>query len=295
MSSKLTIDNQEVVISGRLFKRGSLRAEYYDTIQDPVAFFQKLQQAGGRADLFTFLQSVADRTPRFQYHLESDRIAVMPITTYEAWWKSLKDKTRNMVRKAAKTGVEIRTVEFNDELVAGIKVLYDESPLRQGKPFKHYGKSLEVLKRDHASYLERSEFIGAFFEGKLIGFIKLVHGNQVANLMQILSLMGHRDKAPTNALIAKAVEICAQKQVPNLHYGMWSRRGIGEFKINHKFECMEVPRYFVPLSWKGELLLKGKLHHQLTDYLPEKMLDTMTAWRSKWYGIRYKQQTAAGR
>ena len=36
MSSNLTIDSQEVVIAGRLFKRGSLRAEYYDTIQEPV-------------------------------------------------------------------------------------------------------------------------------------------------------------------------------------------------------------------------------------------------------------------
>lgn len=295
MSANLQIDNLEVVISGKLFKRGRLRAEYYDTIQDPGAFFAKLKQSDIRVDIFTFLQSVADRTPRFAYHVEPDPIAVLPITTYEAWWKSLKDKTRNMVRKAAKTGVEIRMVEFNDELVEGIKVIYDESPLRQGKPFKHYGKSLEVLKRDHATFLDRSEFIGAFFEGKLIGFIKLVHGNQVANLMQILSLVSHRDKAPTNALIAKAVEICAQKQVPNLHYGMWSRRGIGEFKINHKFECVEVPRYFVPLSWKGEMLLKGKLHHQLSEYVPERILDTMTAWRAKWYGIRYKQQPASGR
>lgn len=295
MNPKLVIDNKEIVIRGKVVKTAGLRAEYYELVDQPTDFLQKLKDAGIRADLFTFLQGAADRTPHFDYHLEWESIAVMPITTYDVWWKSLKDKTRNMVRKAAKTGVELRMAEFNDELVQGIVEIYNETPIRQGRRFKHYGKDFETIKRDHASYLDRSEFIGAYFEGKLIGFIKLVHGNNVSNLMQIISMVRYRDKAPTNALIAKAVEICAAKKVPNLHYGLWGRKGIRDFKIHHKFEKVEVPRYFVPLNLKGELLLKGRLHHNLSEYLPETWVDYLTLWRSKWYSAKYKEQTALGR
>jgi hypothetical protein len=36
--------------------------------------------------------------------------------------------------------------------------------------------------------------------------------------MQIISMISHRDKAPTNALLAKR-EICAERGVPKLQYG----------------------------------------------------------------------------
>lgn len=295
MASNLVIENKEIAIHGRWFKRAQLRAEYYDPIPQPASIIESLARSGTSVDLFTFVQSVNELKPLHPYYWEPDPIAVLKITTYEAWWKSLKDKTRNMVRKATKSGVEIRSMAFDDVLVGQIKELYDECPIRQGKPFKHYGKSLEVLKRDHATFLDRSEFIGAFYQEKLIGFIKMVHGENVSNLMQILSMISHRDKAPTNALIAKAVEICAQKQLQHLHYGVWSRRGIGEFKIHHRFEQIDVPRYYVPLSWKGSLLLKGRLHHQPIDYIPEPVMDKIAGWRAKWYANKYKHQMATSR
>ena len=36
--------------------------------------------------------------------------------------------------------------------------------------------------------------------------------------MQVLSKMGHLDKSPQNALIAKAVEICENEGIPYLTY-----------------------------------------------------------------------------
>jgi len=284
------IDNNEVVIRGIFPRIASLRAEYYDYVDDALSFVGKLRAGRAGADLFTFLQEVgiSDRTPRYDCHLEWESIAVLPITTYENWWrKQIKDKTRNMIRRAWKKGVEIRVVAFDDYLVKGIQDIYNESPLRQGKPFAHYGKDFDTLKRAHISYLERSDFVGAFYENELIGFIKLVHGNGVSNLMQIISKISHHDKAPTNALIAKAVEICAEKRVPLLHYGIWSRRGLGDFKRHHAFERLDVPRYFVPLNLKGKVALMLKLHRRLRDRLPENWLDYLADLRAKWFSYKY--------
>lgn len=260
-----------------------LQNEFYDPLRDAKPLVNALlENAKARADIFTFIQDVARPQPRYDYHMEPSGQAVLALTTYEHWWKKqISDKTRNMIRKAPKAGVEIRLVPFSDELVNGIIGIYDESPLRQGRPFLHYKKGFDAIRASHITYVERSEFIGAFFEGKMIGFIKLVHSDGFSNLMQILSMMQHREKAPTNALIAKAVEICIEKKVPLLHYGMWSRRSMGEFKIRHGFEKVEVPRYFVPLNVRGKIFLSLGFHRPLKERLPENYVDKLVDVRTK--------------
>jgi hypothetical protein len=279
----LVIEEKEVSVRGRFFRLARVSAEYYEVVKDPEAFIKQLKAECPKADVVTFLQEINDQAPRYPYHMEPDVLAVVPVTTYEHWWKkTVNDKTRNMVRKGQKAGVELRTCEYNDEFVRGIMSIYNECPIRQGRKFKHYGKDFETIKRDHGTFLERSEFIGAFLNGEMIGFIKLVHGNGSSSLMQIISKIAFRDKAPTNALIAKAVEICATRGIPYLHYGIWATRGIGDFKKHHGFVPHNVPRYFVPLTAKGRLMLKLKLHHPLSERLPESLVDKLVAWRTKW-------------
>jgi hypothetical protein len=283
------IDDKEVVISGRLARTVRLRAEYFEYLKDPYRFLDGLKRGRIHAELFTFLQAIPDRSPRYDFYLQLDSIAVLPVSTYENWWKTQIDgKTRNMIRKAQKAGVAVRAIDFNDLLVQGIAEIYNESPLRQGKPFKHYGKDFETLKKDHISYLERSDFVGAFVRDELIGFIKLVHGEGVSSLMQIISKISHRDKAPTNALISKAVEICAQRSVPLLHYGVWSRRGLGDFKKHHGFERFDVPRYFIPLNLRGKLALKAGLHRDISERLPERWVNSLADLRGKWYSFKFR-------
>jgi len=290
----ILVDNLNVNITGRVLRTGRLGAEYYETISNPEGFVQLLKAVPGRPDLFTFVQTVSDRAPRFGFHQEWDYVSVLPITSYEHWWKkTIRDKTRNMVRKASKAGVTIRVVEFDDQLVNGIMAIYNETPIRQGKPFRHYGKDFQTLKESHSTFLDRSEFIGAYLGNDLIGFVKLVHGNGFSNVMQILSMISHRDKAPTNALLAKTVEICANRGVPQLHYGMFSRRGIGDFKAHHGFEKLAVPRYYVPLSMKGQLFLRSGLHRPIPDYVPEKWLDRVWDLRSKWNAMKHRNQKSA--
>jgi hypothetical protein len=288
-------DNQTLAITGKVFRIARLRDEPYECIETPQNFVEKLKQSDVRADLFTFMQQISESKPKHPFHVEWERLAILPVTTYDDWWKrQINDKTRNMVRKAQKSGVEIRLVQFNDDLIHGIREIYNEAPIRQGKPFKHYGKDFAAIGKDHATFSERSDFIGAFCGQELVGFAKLVHGKNVASLMQIISKISARDKAPTNALIAKSVELCAERNIPYLHYGIWSIGGLGAFKKSHAFISSAIPRYFVPLNLKGRLMLQLKLHRKITDYLPEQWLARMTHYRGKLQAARYRRKVGKG-
>ena len=289
-SSSPIVAGKILAVSGWFPRIARIRAEHHDLIDDVPSFVDAAKRELD-ADLFTFIQPVSDPKPKHDYHLEFDELAVLEFASYESWWKNqLNDKTRNMIRKAGKKGVEIRIVQCDDELIRGIKEIYDECPVRQGKPFKHYNKDFQTLKDAHLTFLERSEFIGAYLEGKLIGFIKMIYHGQSVSIMQIISMIAHRDKAPTNALLAKAVEICAAKGIRHLQYGIWSRRSMGEFKRHHCFELVKVPRYYVPLTWKGSLALKLRVHRNLLALVPEDWLDWLAGIRSRWYS---RKATAA--
>ena len=105
---------------------------------------------------------------------------------------------------------------FSEALVRGIREIYNETKVRQGAPNTHYGKDFATVYREEATFLESSIFIGAFLGEELIGFAKLVHDETrtQAGLLNIVSMVRHRDKAPTNALIVQAVRSCAERGIP---------------------------------------------------------------------------------
>jgi hypothetical protein len=98
---------------------------------------------------------------------------------------------------------------------------------------------------------------------------------------------GHYDKRPMNALIAKAVELCEQKGISHLVYGQFiygNRRQSSflEFKRRNGFEQINFPRYFVPLTLKGELFVRLRLYRGLSGLLPEPILQPLLNFRA-WY------------
>ena len=291
----MTIDGLALCISGRFLRIARVRDEPYECLHDSERFVATLRNQRHRPDLLSFMQPVGDQQPHHPFYHESESLAVLRITTYNDWWKKkIRTHTRNHIRKALKRGVELRQVPFDDDLVRGVKAIYDECPLRQGKPCWHYRKDFETIKAGLATFLDRSDFIGAFWQGELIGFIKMTSENATAGLMHIISMIAHRDKAPTDALIMKAVELCAGKKISDLHYGLWSSGGFGKFKENHSFECYEVPRYFVPITSKGWLALKLGLHRRLADRLPAKLRGWLVTARNRWNTFRYKEPVNDG-
>jgi hypothetical protein len=228
--------------------------------------------------------------------VEWDNFAVLPITTFEHWWtKQIDGKTRNMVRRAEKKGLVVREVTFDDRLVAGISEIYNESPVRQGRLFPHYGKDFEAVRRMSATFLDRSTFLGAFYEGQLVGFMKMTADEAYSQMavMHIIAQFRHRDKAPTNALIAEAVRWCSARGFPYLIYSQFSygrkkHDNLRHFKVSNGFQRMNVPRYYVPFTSLGALALRLHLHHSALSVIPDALAERYRALRASWYTRRFK-------
>lgn len=282
-------------VSGRLVRIAKIDGEGYLFLQDPERAIHFLRNEGPGADLLTFNQALPGTAPHFPYPFESDNFAALPITTFEDWWEhGIGFKARNKFRQAEKKGVEIREIPFDEEAVRGIWAIYNETPVRQGRRFPHFGKDLETVRRMSATFPGQSIFIGAFFGGRLIGFVKLV-ANQAgtqAGLMHVLSLAEFRDKAPTNALVAHAVRACANRGIgylvySNFAYAKKERSSLSDFKQRCGFRQMDVPRYFVPLTRRGAVAYRLGLHHGLKDRLPEAVAAPLRDARAAWYRRKY--------
>jgi hypothetical protein len=221
---------------------------------------------------------------------------VVPVSTFDHWWnKQIRSYPRNRARQAEKRGVVLREVPFDDALLQGICDIYNETPVRQGKPFPHYGMTLEKAHRYAGTFLERSIFIGAFLGEQMIGFGKMVtdETQTQACLIHLLSMVQHKEKAPTNALIAQAVRSCASRGVPYLvyeHFAYGKKQGdsLSHFKEVNGFERMDVPRYYVPLTGLGKAAFRFGLHRRLIDHLPESVASSLREFRANFYGRKFK-------
>jgi hypothetical protein len=236
--------------------------------------------------LFTFWQRLPELEPKYRYHVEWVEIAVLPVQSYDFWFnQQIKSRTRGLVRKAEKEGIEVREVAYDDEFIRGMTAIFNEAPVRQGRKFWHYGKDFETVKRQFSRYINREYMIGAYLNGELIGFIMLGNTGKFGLTGQIISAIKHRDKATNNALIAKAVEVCAQRKLPHLCYLFWSGDSLAEFKRRCGFEKLCAPRYFVPLTARGKLALKLGVHRGLKELIPGGLKSSLKKLRSRWYGL----------
>jgi len=292
----LNICGKELTVQRGLIKVARI-AEGYEFAENPDSLIVALREAGVRADLFTFIQRLSDTTPSFSYPIEWDNYATLRVSTYDHWFtRQIGNKTRNLIRKAEKSGVTVRALPFDDVLISGIARLNNETPIRQGRRFWHYGDDLETVRSKNGSFRERSVFLGAFFDGDLIGYIKLTSDDkqEQAGMMQIMSMIRHRDKAPTNLLVAHAVRSCAERSIRFLFYAHFSYRNkkldsLAEFKRHNGFEPIEVPRYYVPLTYAGSIALRLGLHHGLANRLPESVLDRVRRLRNRWYEAEFRR------
>ena len=295
------IEDHTIIATGGWLKIAEIFDEPWQlqSVRDPAAAVSALKKDHLGADIFTFSQKLPETQPQFPYAMVWDNVAAVSITSYDEWWEKLPQETRKNVRRAGKRGVEVRSTVLDDALVQGIKRIYDETPMRQGRRFWHYGKDLEAIKRENSSYLERCEFVGAFVEGELIGFLKMVYIGKTARIMQILSQNSHHDKRPMNALLAKAMEICAAKGMSHFVYGQYiygnnNEASIIEFKRRNGFEQILLPKYYVPLTWKGAAAIKLGLHLGLRRLLPRKLENGLLALRARFLQRRMARQRVSG-
>jgi len=279
----IKVDKDIFIITGKFLKTATIHKEWSNDVSNPEAVADVLRKH--KIDVFTFWQRLPDIAPRYNYYMEWHAISALPITTYEHWINNqIKTDTRKKIKRAPKRGVDIRKVELNDEFVKGAMKIYNETPVRRGKRFWHFGKDFDTTKQELSEDLENSDFIGAYLNDELIGYVKLNYYDRYANPGHILSMLKYwNEKYTNNALIAKAVELCAERKMEYLTYTNWRRGNQADFLRRHGFEKVLLPRYFVPLTIKGNLCLRLHLHRGIKPLLPEKMNLFLSNCRKAFY------------
>ena len=289
-SGFVRVADRDIKVQGKFLRIAHIDGEKYRFMADPEPVIAGLRKCGTRVDLFTFIQGLPESEPKYKYPMEWDNFAALPLTTFDNWWnQQLGFKGRNKAKQAEKKGIKLREVPFDDNLVRGIWEIYNECPVRQGKPFSHYGKDIETVRREASTFLDCSLFIGAYLGEQLVGFIKMTwdETKTQAGLMHIVSMVSQRDKAPTNALVAHAVRACTDRNIPylvysNFAYGKKQKDSLSDFKERNGFQQINVPRYYVPLTAFGAMAFRMELHHPLTSKLPEPLMAKLRELRNRW-------------
>ncbi len=292
----LRVNGQSLVISGKRIKLAVINEEEWleSEVVDPRACIAALKEnarADFRADVFSFSQKPPDTAPKYSYPMEWDSIAAVPIRSFKEWWENLPQESRKNVRRAEKRGVTVGIQPLDHRLVEDLIDLNNDSPMRQGKPYTHYGKNHDQVWKDQQSFLERSDYICAYAAGELIGVVKLVYRGQIASILTFVSKKSQQDKRPANALMAKVVEICESKQMSHLIFGKYNYGNkkdtpLREFKVRNGFQEMLIPHFYVPLNVKGALIVKLKLYRGLLGLLPYPVITFLVATRAKWQNFK---------
>ncbi len=86
----------------------------------------------------------------------------------------------------------------------------------------------------------------------------------------------HWDKSVNNALLSKAVEVCASKGERWLMYGrIGNHPSLDRFKDSNGFIKYPITRYYVPITGKGMIAIKIGLHRDLKDALPQPLKNSL--------------------
>ncbi len=67
-------------------------------------------------------------------------------------------------------------------------------------------------------------------------------------------------------------------------YGSKGEDSLTRFKKRNGFVSIDLPRYYVPLTLKGNIALRFGLHRDLKDFMPMWLRRPLIDIRRKWYG-----------
>ncbi len=295
----IEVNGDQLTTRGKWLKIARIRGEEMreKEVNDPEAYLAALKNDKDRilnADIFSFVQKLPATQPKYPYPMEWESVAVIPLVSFKQWWEGLPQESRKNVRRSQKRGVVIEVEEFDEKLIESIRKVNDDSPLRQGVKNAYYGLSVEETKNRYSEFVGRCDFICAYVGEEMIAFLHLVYRGDVAAILNLTSKPSHFDKRPSNALVARAVEICEARGISHISYGLYNYGNkrdspLREFKIRNGFKEILIPRYFVPITKWGRLCMKAKLHRGLIGNLPSPIISAGVRVRSLWFEFRNSQ------
>ena len=285
------VDGTVVVVTGSAIQVAEVFDAYWleaAKLPDPAHVARQLAHVSRKPDLFCFTQRAPESRPMFPFHFELENVAAIPISTHEEWFqKQISSASRRNIRTSEKKGVTVRVCAFDEAYVRGIMSVSDESPVRAGRRYWHYGKDFATVEKEQGTYRERATFLAAYVGDEMVGYLKMVFDTHTAAIMQIVSKMQFRDRRPNNALLSEAVKQCVARGVQHLLYeryvyGTKEDSSLTRFKRENGFVRIDLPCYYVPLTIKGRLALAAGLHKNVKDRLPQWLTKHLLAARDKW-------------
>ena len=147
---------------------------YLKDIHQTPRLFYKLGKRN--LDVFTFVdrswcKGTHQTSPRANYKIH-ENVLFLHLKTYDDWWNRIGKKSRNMVRKATKSGLQFMQVEPNDKIACDILRIYKSSCVKQGRRNYNFDVTLDEVKAKIS--LSNRVIIGAFFQNELVGFATLL-------------------------------------------------------------------------------------------------------------------------
>jgi hypothetical protein len=280
--SLLSRDKPEMVNSLGIGKRWFYSFAQYPVplehiwdIEPDKVFLRSLSTKG--IDLFSFIQRtfLGDKLRKYLFYSNFEPIGLLRLSSFDEWLKLTKYNARRYIRKGAKLGVTAELANIDERFIRSALRIYNETPIRQGRKYSGYGLTIGDLKNKFVN-MENSEVLGAYFKNELIGLLWISYGHKVAAFRSFLSLIKYRDKYPNNVLLAESVKRCCEKGFQFLTYGnMGYLPNLDFFKSSHGFRIFLVPRYYVPLSTKGQLAIRLKVCRPLEHSFPRKLIPAL--------------------
>jgi len=158
----------------------------------------------------------------------------------ESTWRSLRDKTRNMIRKAVRS--ELAAEKGFCNLKEFYKV-YVSSMLRKGLPAHSY----TFFKNIAEKMKDKTELIVAKKDNRVIAGILILFSKDIAIYPFQSSLESHRKFAPNDFLIWETMKLCLDNGIGLLDMGE-SREGgtVYRFKTNFGGRPSDIYYYSTP-------------------------------------------------
>ena len=213
--------------------------------------------------------------------------------TEEEAWKGLRDKTRNMIRKANRSGL---IAERGFHNLKDFYNIYLRNMLYKGVPIHSYGFLLGLSEEMRG----RSELIIAKRQDRILAGILILYSKAIAIYPFQSALMDSRKYAPNQFLIWEAMKSCIKNNIYMLDMGEASKGGDGyQFKKNYGGKPTDV-YYYNPLQlMKVQELKKDSLsknNKMLTKHSPFSMLSKIILkyspfWLKKKIGLWLKTKT----
>jgi len=166
-------------------------------------------------------------------------------------WRGLKDKTRNMIRRAEKEGVEIVSgLEQVDVLVDQ----YHANMLRLGVPIHSRAFFHQVV----GNLGTHTEILVARHRGKPVASMMLHFGQEMACYPFQNALLAHRNLAPIQLMNWVAMKRCAERGIGILDMGE-SRKGSPVFQSKINFGGLPRDVFYYKIGQRAARSFGGAL------------------------------------